>query len=196
MRSPTPNIEGRLVALGPFRRDLIATYAPWFNDFETLQTLNATPRPVTFKQEPAWYERQAADPSSMHPTVHELRTLRPVGTAKLARVDRRNRTADFAAMIGEHDLRGRGFGAEAILLTLRCAVPTLGLHNVRVRVFGSNHASLRVHEKAGLCEIGRRRECRRVGGRGYDEVWMRYPGITFDGKVVACNLSIEEGPHA
>ncbi len=147
MGSPTPDIEGRLVALGPFRRDLVATYARWFNDFETLRTLNVTPRPVAFEQELAWYERQAADPRSTHLTVYELRALRPIGTTTLARIDHRNRAADFAAVIGERDLRGRGFGAEAIRLTLHYAFSTLGLHNVRVRIVGSNHASLRAHEK-------------------------------------------------
>jgi hypothetical protein len=84
--SPPLNVEGDLVALGPLRRDLIITYQRWFNDFETLRTLNVIPRPITLEQELAWYDGQVTREDAVHFTVYERATMRPIGSTTLTSV--------------------------------------------------------------------------------------------------------------
>jgi len=169
---PVVNIEGELVALGPHRRDLLPTYQRWVNDFATLRTLAIPPRPMTLEAETDWFEAVANASSDIGFTVYERRTWRPVGNTGLHGVDHRNRSATFGILIGEPDCRGRGLGTEVTRLMLDYAFTALGLHNVLLTVYEFNRAAQRAYQKAGFREIGRRRQCRLMGGRLWDEIYM------------------------
>ncbi len=122
------------------------------------------------EQEAAWYESQRAD--EVRFTVYERAGWRPLGTTALHGIDGRNRTAVFGILIGEAAARGQGFGTEATRLTLDYAFAALGLHSVMLTVAGFNLAGQRAYEKAGFKEFGRRRQCRLLGSRLWDDVYM------------------------
>lgn len=168
---PVVNVVGELVALGPNRRELLPTYQRWINDFATLRTLGALqPGPTTVEQEVAWFEHQA--PGEIRFTIYERATWRPLGTTVLREVNHRDRTAVFGVLIGEPDARGKGYGTETARLILDYAFTALGLHSVMLTVSEFNLAGRRAYEKAGFREIGRRRQCRWMGGRLWDDVYM------------------------
>ena len=48
----------------------------------------------------------------------------------------------------------------------------LGLHNILLQFFEYNLAGQRAYEKAGFRVCGRRRQCRFMGGRLWDEISM------------------------
>ena len=64
------------------------------------------------------------------------------------------------------------------------AFTALGLHNVMLTVFEFNPAGIRAYEKAGFKPIGRRRECRVMGGGVYDEVYMDCLASEFESPVL------------
>ncbi len=169
---PIINIVGERVALGPLSRDLLPTYLRWINDFSTLRTLMVPPRPMTMEAELAWYERASAIGGNPVFTIYELDGLRPIGNTDLRDIDYRNRSAAFGIMIGEPDARGKGYGTETVRLMLDYAFTALGLHSVMLTVYEFNHAGRRTYQKAGFKEIGRRRQCRMMGGRLWDEIYM------------------------
>jgi diamine N-acetyltransferase len=169
---PLINIEGERVALGPLRRDLLPRYQAWINDFSALRTLGgAPPRPTTFEQEAAWYEGvQHGD--GVNFTIYERTSWEPIGNTGLNAVDARNRTAVFGILIGEPAARGKGFGTEATRLVLDYAFHALGLHSVMLTCAEFNAAGRRAYEKAGFHEFGRRRQCRWLAGRLWDDLYM------------------------
>jgi RimJ/RimL family protein N-acetyltransferase len=169
---PVLNLEGELVALGPLRRDLLPVYQRWINNLGTMRTLDLPPYPMTMEKEQDWYDRQSRAESDVPFTIYERETLRPIGNTGLHEVNYRDRTASFGIMIGEPECRGKGYGTETTRLMLDYAFTALGLHNVMLVVFEFNGAGIRAYEKAGFKEIGRRRECRLVGGMMWDEVQM------------------------
>jgi RimJ/RimL family protein N-acetyltransferase len=188
---PILNIVGELVALGPHRRDLLATYQRWINDFGTLRTLGVVPPgPMTLEQEALWYEGAAANEFRF--TIYE-RTVspasglawRPIGTTRLGGIDHRNRSAGFGIGIGEPDARGKGYGTEATRLMLDFAFTALGLHSVMLTVAEFNLAGRRAYEKAGFREFGRRRQCRWLAGRLWDDVYMDCLATEFVSPVLA-----------
>jgi RimJ/RimL family protein N-acetyltransferase len=188
---PILNIVGEFVALGPHRRDLLPTYQRWINDFGTLRTLSVVPPgPMTLEQEIVWYEGETANETRF--TIYERthpassgRTWRPIGTTRLGRIDHRNRSADFGIGIGEPDARGKGYGTEATRLMLDYAFTALGLHSVMLTVAEFNLAGRRAYEKAGFREFGRRRQCRRLAGRLWDDVYMDCLATEFTSPVLA-----------
>ena len=181
---PVVNVVGDRVALGPHRRDLLPTYQRWINDFGALRTLGALPpRPTTLEQEAVWYEASAVSEARF--TIYERATWRPVGTTALHGIDHRNRAATFGIFIGEVDARGKGHGTEATCLTLDYAFTALGLHSVMLTVAEFNLAGRRAYERAGFREFGRRRQCRWLGGRLWDEIYMDCLATEFASPVLA-----------
>ncbi len=180
---PILNIVGDLVALGPLRRDLLPVYQRWINDFGTLRTLGAPPHPLTLEGETAWYDGRAAAGEAAF-TIYEKASQRPIGNTDLHNVDHRHRTAEFGILIGEPDARGKGYGTETARLMLDYAFTVLGLHSIMLTCFEFNLAGRRAYAKAGFNEIGRRRQCRWMGGRLWDEILMDCLATEFDSPVL------------
>lgn len=181
---PIVNMTGELVSLGPLRRDLLPLYQRWINDFATLRTLALPPAPMTLEQETAWYDGRSSD-GEISFTIYERASGRPIGNTGLHAVDYRNRTATFGIMIGEANCRGKGYGTETVRLMLDYAFTALGLHNVMLTCYEFNLAGQRAYAKAGFREIGRRRQCRTMGGRLWDEVYMDCLASEFTSPVLA-----------
>ncbi|MBA3390044.1 MAG: GNAT family N-acetyltransferase [Rubrobacter sp.] len=115
---------------------------------------------------------------------YERATLRPIGNTVLAEIDFRNRSAAFGILIGDPDARGKGYGTETTRLILDYAFTAVGLHNVMLTVFEFNKAGIRAYEKAGYRELGRRRECRMMGGKLWDEIYMQCLSTDFESPVL------------
>jgi diamine N-acetyltransferase len=184
-RRPVLNVEGELVGLGPLRRDLLPLYQRWINNLWTMRTLDLPPYPMTMEKEQDWYDRQSRTESDVPFTIYERETLRPIGNTGLHEVDYRNRTASFGIIIGEPECRGKGYGTETTRLMLDYAFAVLGLHNVMLIVFEFNAAGIRAYNKAGFTEFGRRRECRLMGGKLWDEIHMDCLSTEFDRPVTS-----------
>ncbi len=146
------NVVGERVALGPLRRDLIAAYQRWNNDFATTRTL-ARSEPTTVEQETAAYDQVTKDERYALVTIYERATRRAIGIAYLADIDRLNRTAEYGIVISEPDCRGKGYGTETTKLMVDYAFTVLGLHSVILTVYEYNLAGLRAYEKGGLSAV-------------------------------------------
>lgn len=168
---PIINIAGDHVALGPLHRDLVPLITRWTNDLAARRNIG-TPLPQTLEQRFARYAYDATDEDSIDFAVYERATWRPIGTAGLFHIDYRNGSADFGILIGEPDACGKGYGTETTRLMLDYAFTALGLRNVGLTVAEWNIAGQRAYARAGFTEYGRRRSCRWMGGRWWDDIHM------------------------
>ncbi len=191
--SPVVNIIGEHVALGPLRREDVPRYHRWHNDFAIRRTLGE-PRPRTFERELASFERDARADGDAHFAIYDRVTWQPIGTTHLFGLDFRNGRAEFGILIGEAAYRGRGYGTETARLMLDYAFTALGLHNVYLTVNAYNAAGLRAYAKAGFREFGRRRQCKMLGGRRWDVVYMDCLATEFVSPVLATMLAPESPP--
>jgi RimJ/RimL family protein N-acetyltransferase len=180
---PIVNIVGEQVTLGPLRRDLLPLYQRWINDYAVVRNLSNPPQPLTMEAETGWYE-SAASGDSAYFTIYERATWRPIGNLDLRDIDYRNRSAGFGILIGEADCRGKGYGTEATRLMLDFAFTALGLHSVMLTCYEFNLAGQRAYAKAGFKEFGRRRQCRWLGGRLWDEIYMDCLATEFESPVL------------
>jgi RimJ/RimL family protein N-acetyltransferase len=189
---PLINIEGEHVALGPLRRELLPLYQRWINDFAALRTLGALPpRPTTLEQEADWLDAEQ-ERGSIRFTIYERTTWNPIGNTALHAIDHRNRTAVFGILIGEREARGRGFGTETARLMLDYAFTAIGLHSVMLTCAEFNEAGRRAYEKAGFREFGRRRQCRWLNGRLWDDIYMDCLATEFTSSVLASVFAADE----
>jgi RimJ/RimL family protein N-acetyltransferase len=74
---------------------------------------------------------------------------RLMGDADLRHVDTTTRTAEFAIMIGERNVQGRGYGTRFALMLHALAFAALGLARIYVTIIPQNRGSLRLFEKLG-----------------------------------------------
>jgi RimJ/RimL family protein N-acetyltransferase len=168
---PTINLVGERLALGPLDRDLIDTYWRWLNDFRMTRTISQ-PLPYVREQVEADYRQIGHEPRGTDFTIYERATGRPIGNVAWRDIDWHNGTAEYVLFIGEADCRGKGYGTEVTRMMLDYAFATLGLHNVMLRVYEYNLAGHRAYLKAGFRECGRRRQCKRLGGKLWDVIYM------------------------
>ena len=168
---PAINLVGNRLALGPLDRELIDTYWRWLNDFRMTRTIGQ-PVPYMREQIEADYQQIGQEPRQTDFTIYERASGRPIGNVAWRDIDWRNGTAEYVLFIGEADCRGRGYGTEVTRLMLDYAFTTLGLHNVMLRVYEYNRAGYRAYRNAGFRECGRRRQCKRLGDRLWDVIYM------------------------
>ncbi len=192
---PPVTLVGDLVALGPAHKGILPLLWKWENDLE-LSVLTGDPvHPLTPEGIDTLYERYSkSDPSHASFVIYERATLRPIGSIGLHGINHAHRTASLGVGIGEHDCWGKGYGTEATRLILDYAFNVLGLHNVMLWVFSYNERAIRVYEKVGFKEIGRRRQAQRIGGRAYDVVYMDCLATEFTGSVL--RRLLPPGPDA
>jgi RimJ/RimL family protein N-acetyltransferase len=181
--APVISVSGALVALGPPRRELLATYLRWRNDFDVMRQLGDV-EPLTLAQEIARYEALAGDADTIRFTIYELPGMRPIGSTSFNDIDWAGRAAQFSILIGEADARGKGYGTEATRLMLDYAFTALGLHSVWLRVFAFNPAARRAYEKAGFREFARRGAAQHMGGTYWDVIYMDCLATDFDSPVL------------
>lgn len=177
------SVLGERVALGPWRREMIETYARWYNDPPGLYLTGAW-RPATMEGQASWYEHAATSESNISFTIYETGAWQPIGTAELSPVDPYDRAAEFGIFIGEPEYRGKGYGTEATRLTLDYAFSIAGLHSVMLWVMEYNAAAIRAYEKAGFQESGRRRQSHYASGRWWDKVMMDVLADEFESPVL------------
>jgi diamine N-acetyltransferase len=173
--TPISTIVGERVTLGPLRRDLLPTYQRWYNDFIMRRTFGGWTL-WTAERQARWYAgRAVSDGSEAMFTIYAREVSgasRPIGTTLLADIDHRDRTAEYAILIGEGASRGHGYGTETTRLMLDYAFTALGLHSVWLSVFAFNLAGIRAYEKAGFREVARRRQAYLIAAQMWDLVYM------------------------
>jgi diamine N-acetyltransferase len=168
---PVVSIVGDKVALGPLRRDLLASYRHWLNDFETIRGYEM-PEPMTDEAVARWFDWAGLSERNLLFTLYERDTTKPIGHTGLIDVNRKHRHAAFDIVIGDAQSRGKGYGTEAASLVLDFAFNAVGLQSVFLEVLEFNLAGIRAYEKAGFRQVGRLRQNWFVGGKFWDMIYM------------------------
>ena len=154
--------KGRLVTLRahvPANRD---AFQRWYADPEIAQLLRHDLEPLTSWQSRGYFDSFIL-PSSARGTcfaIHERKTKRLIGTTALTdRVAGADGiSALFRIVIGEKDVWGRGYGAEATRLVVEEAFDAMGLSAVRLEVFRHNARAIAAYTRVGFEVTGEHTE--------------------------------------
>ncbi len=92
-----------------------------------------------------------------------------IGMVDLFDFDPHNRRAGIGIMILP-EFRNRGFAGDAIKALARYSFEVLSLHQLHCSIAGENLPSMRVFEKNGFVQCGRRKDWRVKDGQWTDEV--------------------------
>lgn len=181
-KKPVITIAGEKIALGPIHRGLIEINHRWINQLETSRFLRMGI--MSMEAEEQWYERIAQGDDIVYFAIYEKLTLRPIGGINLHNINQSNRTAELGVMIGEKQLRGKGYGTEAVQLICDYGFNAMGLHSIMLLTFEWNFAGQKAYEKVGFREIGRRRQARYFAGKYWDDIYYDLLASEFTSPVV------------
>ncbi len=162
-------LVGTKVYLSPVSEEDLELFTLWINDLETTLKLTLAPKIISREQEREFI-KQMQEGCNFSIVLKENDRL--LGSCGLMSVDQVQRTAELGIFIGDPAERGKGYGSEAIRLLLDYAFGLLNLHSIQLRVRSFNSRAYESYIRIGFREIGRRRECLRLGGTYYDEIYM------------------------
>ncbi|HEY6537469.1 MAG TPA: GNAT family protein [Candidatus Dormibacteraeota bacterium] len=170
---PDRLFHGDLVRLAAPRPEDAAVLSRWSEDGEYRRLADTdAPRPL-----PTEFFGERDQVAEASPTAFEfrIRTIaddRLVGFVAVFSIEWTNGHGWIAAGIGDARDRGKGFGKEALSLTLRFAFHELGLRRVALDVIATNEAAIGLYRNLGFLEEGRMRERVLRDGRSSDLIYM------------------------
>lgn len=175
-------LEGEICYLSPVSAEYYEKVAQWSNDIEVGINTGDISDMISFERQKSYLEGMSSKGYAymiVREDNHE-----PVGIVRLMNVDQTWRRATLGIFIGEKSCWGMGIGTEAVRLILDFSFNCLNLHNIMLNVYSFNERALRLYEKCGFKEIGRRRECVIYGNRYYDEIIMDILDDEFKGSLL------------
>lgn len=164
-------LEGEQLYLRPIEeRDAEGNYPHWLNDPDVCRYNSHGDVTYTRAMAQAYIASVTDNPAYAVFAICLRKDNRHVGNIALQQISAKNRSAEFAILIGEPSVYGKGIGYEAGKLLLDYAFHTLKLHRIYCGTHIENIAMQHLALKLGMSEEGRRREAIFKNGKFADVV--------------------------
>lgn len=131
-------------------RHINERYVSWLNDAETNPYSGRSILPESLESELRYIQGVLADNTKIIFAIRLLSTGQHVGNVGLLNIDRLNRSAEIAILIGEKSQWGKGLGTEAFRLMMDYGFDTLNLHRLWMGTDSEHRGMMRVAEKLGF----------------------------------------------
>jgi RimJ/RimL family protein N-acetyltransferase len=182
-----PFLIGERIYLRPLDEGDLERCLGWINDPEILATLGRR-SPMSRSMEREWLLGQYKEDRTFSLAIILKDGDRHIGNTGLHGITSVDRSAEFGILIGDKDVWGQGYGAEAAHLVLDYGFSQLGLHRIWLRVFSFNERARRLYEKVGFRLEGTLRESYFRNGEFHDTLimsvlsteWRKRPTPTSD----------------
>jgi len=154
---------------------LAQAFSRWERNDELWLMLDSDPVVMwSAKKIKEWNEKGEIEnpPKEAFFTIHALPEDKLIGFVSLNSILWNQGDCWVAIGLGERDYWGKGYGTEAMNLTLQYAFSELNLRRVTLGVFEYNQRAVHSYEKAGFRLEGRMRGMLQRQGRRYDLLFM------------------------
>jgi len=178
---------GKSCYLSPVDGSYAEKVAEWSNNLELSLLTGDISDMITIELQRQYLESMS-NPGRYGFYIADVKNENVIGIVRLMRVNLVNRSAVAGIFIGDKNIRGKGIGTDATNLLLDFGFNVLNLRNIMTEVFSFNKASLKVCEKCGFKEIGRRRNAIRYGQHEFDEVFLDILDTEFTASVIKKGL--------
>ncbi len=169
------NILGKHVLLRAIEPSDLTLLQRWANDPEIQRMLGGWHFPTSMQDQEKWLSGLSCNSSDQRFAI-EIPELGLIGTANLVQIDWKSRNAFHGMLLGDKDIRGKGYGVDTIMAVMRYAFDELGLERLDGDMIEFNEASKKVYiEKCGWVVEGRKANAHFRSGRFWDKVIV---GIT------------------
>lgn len=151
------NIEGKTIILRAIEKEDLEILNKWANNAEIQYWLGGWHFPTNMEDQMRWFSSFSVNSTNQR-FVIEAPDLGVIGTANLVDIDWKNRNAFHGMMLGDKDIRGKGYGVDTVMAVMKYAFEELGLQRLDGSMIEYNVASLKMYiEKCGWKKEGRQR---------------------------------------
>ncbi|MBU3593275.1 GNAT family N-acetyltransferase [Polynucleobacter sp. 71A-WALBACH] len=170
------NIKGRAVTLRAIEEGDLEYLQKWANDPITQDGIGEQHFPSSMDFHKTWFQALKNDSLNQRFVV-EVPDGGVIGVSSLISIDWRNSHAWHGLVLGEESHRGKGYGIDAIMATMRYAFEEMNLQRLDGAMLEYNTLSLSTYcgMKLGWKEEGRRRDYYFRKGRYWDQILV---GVT------------------
>lgn len=124
------------------------------NDWEVIRTVGGFSAGYSRVNLEDWIKRHSNRPDEVLWTIAEKDSDRCVGHVGLYQIDNRVRKGQFAILIGDRELWGKGLGTRVTKTVVTWAFEQLNLHKVTLGVLTTNARAIRIYETLGFRSEG------------------------------------------
>ncbi len=164
------NIQGKKVLLRAIEESDLALLHRWANDPGIWPLLASWHFPTSMKDQRKWFESLSVNSPHQRFAI-EAPDVGLIGTANLVDINWKDRNAFHGMLLGDVDIRGKGYGKDTIMTVMRYAFEELGLERLDGSMIEYNEASLYVYiKKCGWKEEGRQRNYYFRKNRYWDKI--------------------------
>jgi Acetyltransferases, including N-acetylases of ribosomal proteins len=169
------NIQGKSVILRAIEESDLVTLHRWANDFETQDIMGNVHFPSSLDFHRSWFQNLKNEPLNQRFAI-QAPDVGLIGLSSITNIDWRNNHAWHGVMLGDAEIRGKGYGADAVMATMRYAFDELHLERLDGSMIEYNEGSVAFYcGKLGWKEEGRQRNWYFRRGRYWDRIVV---GIT------------------
>ncbi|MGZ4820004.1 MAG: GNAT family N-acetyltransferase [Limisphaerales bacterium] len=165
------NIRGKIVTLRAPELGDVEKLHKWSNDPDIWRMLGGWHFPFSSRSTEEWVRTRKDNNLTDQVFCIDTPEEGLIGTANLVNIDWKNKTAFHGMMIGEANLRGRGYALDTVFAIMRYAFLDLGLNRLDGDMIAYNHRSIKFYlEKCGWKQEGIRRDWYYRDGQFHDKV--------------------------
>lgn len=151
------NIQGKQVTLRAIEYEDLGVLNKWANEPEIQYWLGGWHFPINKNDQEKWYENLTANSLNQRFAIETVE-FGLIGTANLVDIDWKNKNAFHGMLLGDKNIRGKGFAKDTVFAIMRYAFEELGLQRLDGSMIEYNEASLKMYiQKCGWKEEGRQR---------------------------------------
>jgi RimJ/RimL family protein N-acetyltransferase len=151
------NIHGKMVALKAIENQDLSLLNKWGNDPEIQNWLGGWHFPTNTNDIQKWQASLSVNSLNQRFSIYSDE-LGLIGTANLVEIDWKNRNAFHGMLLGDKEIRGKGYAVDTVMAIMRYAFEELGLNRLDGSIIEYNIASIKMYiGKCGWQEEGRQR---------------------------------------
>lgn len=169
------NIEGKKVILRAIEESDLQSLHKWANDPKTQDIIGNIHFPSSFEYQKNWFNNLQSDSLNQRFAI-EAKDTGLIGISSIMHIDWKNNHAWHGIVLGDVDIRGKGYGIDAVMATMRYAFDELHLERLDGSIIEYNKTSFSFYcDKLGWKVEGTRRNYYFRKGRYWDQIVV---GIT------------------
>lgn len=176
------------IYLVPFEQEHIQLFHQWRNNIEVMELASPVIEQYSLEETVYFVEHAMLSANDgEHYVIMQSREDLAIGYVSLINIDYDNFSADCMIEIGNVDYWGRGLGTMAMEVILEYVFNELNLNRLGLQVFSFNERALKMYQKLGFKEEGRKRSAICRLGTYYDIVLMSLLNKEFQANRLALN---------
>lgn len=171
------NIIGKKVILKAIETEDLNCLNQWANDPEIQYWLGGWHFPTSFNDIQTWHNNLNTNSTNQRFSIF-TNDLGLIGTANLVEIDWKNKNAFHGMLLGNKEIRGKGYAVDTVMAIMRYAFEELGLQRLDGSMIEYNQASLKMYiEKCGWKVEGSKKQWYFRKNKFWDKIIV---GITRD----------------